>query len=232
MLLLPDQPLRRWRSGSLCQRQRRQARVIPALVILVLGQQRPGYAGILVGQGNSGDIGVHTSEQFVQPAWLLWGLFFSLCSKDSRARTVNEQGAQVTVPAFGNAQQRSAPAAGMLTWHQTEPGRQLAGLLEVRDISYGAQQCAGRQGPDTGNLGQTLAQLTAAVPQHDVALEQLDLLIEVQHLIQQALDQLAKGAGQQRVFEQSRHTLAQSAQAHGHDQAELGEFATNLVAVG
>src|SRR5674476_1684560 len=92
MLLLPDQPLRRWRSGNVCQRQRRQARVIPALVILVLGQQRPGYAGILVGQGNSGDIGVNTSEQFVQPVWLLWGLFFSLCSKDSRARTVNEQG--------------------------------------------------------------------------------------------------------------------------------------------
>ena len=124
------------------------------------------------------------------------------------------------------------PPAGVLARHQTEPGRQLAGTLEVGDISNRAQQCAGREWPDARNLGQTLAQLAAAVPQHNVALKQLDLIIQMQHLSEQALDQLGKCSRDERVFEQNRYALAQGTQALGHDQPELGEFPADLVAVG
>ena len=50
-----DKPLLRWRSSSLCHGQGLRAGVIAQLVVLVLGQQRPGNPGILVGQRKQQD---------------------------------------------------------------------------------------------------------------------------------------------------------------------------------
>ena len=78
---------------------------------------------------------------------------------------MDQHGAQVTVPAFADAQYPNVPTGADVAWHQTQPGGELATGPERLRIAHGGHHRGGREHADTGDLLQAPAGLAGAVPQ-------------------------------------------------------------------
>jgi hypothetical protein len=81
-----------------------------------MGQERPHDPCILVRQRYRRHVLVPPAHQLSQPA--LW-LGFVLGKTDDRSRTVNHQGAQVSVATLADAQQILLATTGVLPRHQS-----------------------------------------------------------------------------------------------------------------
>ena len=97
------------------------------------GQQGPEDAGLLRRQGD---------HRFVKPAPGLerrdpaaGGIGAMRELPHHRAGSVDQQGPQIHIPAFGDPAQPPGAAAGMLAGHQPQPGRQLAPVPEGAGIA-------------------------------------------------------------------------------------------------
>ena len=85
---------------------------------------------------------------------------------DDGSGPVHEQGSQVGVTALADAQLTHSPASAALARHHTDPGGELAGILEARRRAHARHRGGGGEHTDTRDLGQSharrdLAQLLA-----------------------------------------------------------------------
>ena len=79
----------------------------------VMGEQGPDRSRILIGQGNRSNIRISSPEQITQPRIRLC----MTCRRQNRgACAVNQQGAQVHVSAFADAQQGRLSSTRVLPW--------------------------------------------------------------------------------------------------------------------
>ena len=63
---------------------------------------------------------------------------------------MDEQGTQVGVAAFGDAQEPLFPTARVLARRQPQVGRHLPAVLELLAVIDGGHQCGGGERADTG----------------------------------------------------------------------------------
>ena len=56
---------------------------------------------------------------------------------------MDEEHAEIPIPAFGDPEQCRFPSRGMLTGHEPEPGGELTPILEPRRIAPGRDECCG-----------------------------------------------------------------------------------------
>ena len=102
------------------------------------------------------------------------GIILSLGFAENGPRTMDHQGAQISVAAFADPEQPGLPAARPLPWNQSKPGGKLASVLEtipVTDRRY-QRRCGDRSIALDAERG-------AAVQDGDADLELGDLSVEV-----------------------------------------------------
>ncbi len=118
----------------------------------VVGEQCPYDAGILVSERHGGHVIVASLHYSCQPTVGLVGL--ALSYPEHRSSSVDQQGAQIAVAAFTYTQQGLLAAAGILPWHQPQPGCQLSAILEILRITDRSYQGACRDRANAGDLRQ------------------------------------------------------------------------------
>ena len=110
----------------------RRNRPVVGFVVALVGEQRPDDAGVLVGQGDGGNVSVASSDQAREPAV---GLISSVRKvSQHRASAMDKQRAQVSVAVLAYAQQPGLAARGVLARYQPDPGGHLPPVLEVLRI--------------------------------------------------------------------------------------------------
>lgn len=126
------------------------------LVIPIVGHTwlPPGMpdAGVLVGQSHGRDIGVAAVGQPRQPGFA--GFFLALGGAKGRACAMDQEGPQIGITAFTDAQEAGLAAGRGLLRDQAQPGRQLPAMGEGLDVADGGEQGGGNERADAGNLGQ------------------------------------------------------------------------------
>src|SRR6218665_2512678 len=83
---------------------------------------------------------------------------------DHAARTMNQQGPQVGVAAFADAQHADAPAGAGVLGHQAQPGGKLTASLAALCVAHRGYGCGGCEQAHTGNLSNATAGLVLFVP--------------------------------------------------------------------
>jgi hypothetical protein len=152
-------------------------------------QERPNGAGILVRQRDCRHILVASAHEFRQPAFCQVRLVLS--DSDHRSGTMNQQGSQVGIPAFADAQQGGLAAAGVLLGHQAQPGGQLPAIRKSLCITDRGDERTRGDRANARNLCQLLAGFILAVPGLDLAFQFKHLAIQFLEVIAQAFEQLA-----------------------------------------
>ncbi len=143
---------------------------------LLSGEQHPGDAGGLVGQGDGGNFGRLVSDKLGQPRQVRGASALGMA--DNRHGAGNQQPAQILVTLFGDAPQSHLAAGGGLPRHQADPGRQLTPGLEDRRIGDRGRQRARRDRPDAGDARQALARPVRAMPGMDALFRGADLPLQ------------------------------------------------------
>jgi hypothetical protein len=102
---------------------------------------------------------------------------------------MNQQGAQVAITAFADAEQSDAAAARSLFRHEPKPGGELATVLEALSITNRNHQRRRAQGADTFDVAKALTQLAAAVERADPPVVSRDPAVELGQLDPQLADE-------------------------------------------
>ena len=104
---------------------------------------------------------------------------------------MNEQASQVLVPALRDAHQHLAIAAGMLPRNKTDPGRQMAPVLEFRAVADGGDDRRGGLWADALDLGNTLTVLVLTEDAIDLLIEGKDPAVQIAEEIIELRDRFA-----------------------------------------
>ena len=99
-----------------------------------MGHHRPDRACVLVGQGDGGDLGLAPCQQTGQPRPA--PAAGHLSSLDHREGSDHQQRSEITVARLGDVPQTLLAAGRILSWHQTDPGRQVTPRSESMWIGY------------------------------------------------------------------------------------------------
>ena len=94
----------------------------------------PQDASVLVGQCHHGLLPTRALTQGEHPFG--YPIIAALGSHHGRLRALDQQGAQVSVAAFGDGAQPVLAATGMLLWHQAEPGGELRATAELLKVAH------------------------------------------------------------------------------------------------
>jgi hypothetical protein len=86
----------------------------------------------------------------------------ALADPQRRSRTVDQQSAQVTIPALADAEHGGAATGGAMAWDQSQVRRQFASAFELSRITHCGHQCGRDQGTDPFDLRQSTAALVLA----------------------------------------------------------------------
>ena len=192
-------------------------------------QHDPDDAGILGRQCHRCPFVATAGDQFAQPA--ADSILLVLERGQYRTCAVDQQHAQVLVALFGDAPQAGLAAGAVLPWHQPQPGGQLPSVVELGRVGNAGDQ---RGGGDRANAGQA----HQAPGGFAVARQVLDLAVVGEHLMVERLDTLvnvmqqpARQTGQAvaGVFEDVGDVMLGGIAPLGHDEAEFGEQAAQLV---
>ena len=209
----------------------RRNRPVVGFVVALVGEQRPDDAGVLVGQGDGGNVSVASSDQAREPAV---GLISSVRKvSQHRASAMDKQRAQVSVAVLAYAQQPGLAARGVLARHQPYPGGYLPPVAEVLRIPDAGDQGARGERADAPDALQSAAILVVPVPGDDLALELLDLLVEFPKLRKQSAQQRAHQPRQRvvGVLQDVGNLGSEPCHALRHDDAELAKQPADLVAL-
>src|SRR5262245_38410165 len=131
-----------------------------ALVVLMPVHHRPGDARGLVGERDGYD---QRRSPPTEPDHPRIG-FGRLRSQQISAGTVDQKPAQILVAALGYPAQAMFAAGGILPWHQTQPGRELAPTAEAARFYHRGGDGCGDDRADARNARQALADGVALVP--------------------------------------------------------------------
>src|SRR5215831_6709472 len=91
------------------------------------------------------------------------GILLAPGSPERGARPMDQQGAQVTITTFTDAEQAITAATRSLLGYQPEPGSELATILKALPITDRGDQRRRAQRANALNLAETPTKLTAAV---------------------------------------------------------------------
>ena len=144
--------------------------------MVTLRQQRPGDPCGLIGLGDAGTVLPAPGFDPLEPATP--GIHLAIDDPQHRAGTMDEEGAEVAIPALRHPQQRRLPPRRMLPGDETQPGGKLAAILEVGRIAHGCHQCGGGQGANPGQLRQPLTGLVGGEEPLDLLVSRRDALIQ------------------------------------------------------
>ena len=86
---------------------------------MAIGQDRPGRARRFVRNRDGGDVGRPSHQKSGQPPPALPP------PSSERSRAMDQQGADIAVPALANSSENLALAARTLSWHEAEPSREV-----------------------------------------------------------------------------------------------------------
>lgn len=165
---------------------------VSCLVIFSGLQQRPGKARVLVGRCNGRDVVMSPADQLTQPT--VRAIWSRSREFDHRAPTMNKQRSKVDIAALADAEQLRLAAAGVLLWHEANPGRELSCVLEVRRIACTGHQRARSHGADARDRFQPTTDFAAAMPQLDLAFELAHLAVEFLQMLQQSVNENLPGS--------------------------------------
>ena len=98
------------------------------------------------------------------------------------ARTMNQQGAQVPVPSFANAEEALSTATRSLLGHKPEPRRKLTAIFEASSITDSSHQRRCAQWADAFNLTEPLAQLATTIKLADSSIPGCNPAVELGQL--------------------------------------------------
>ncbi len=130
---------------------------------------------------------------------------------------MDEQAAQVLVPALRDAHQHLAIAAGELPRDEADPGGERATVLELRAVAdRGDDRCRGLR-PDALDPGDALAGLARAEHPVDLPVEQGDPAVEIADEIIELADRFA-GQRRQLVLEVGQDLGDRPAGANNHSR--------------
>src|SRR5262249_53082101 len=147
------------------------------------------------------------------------------------AGAVDQKPAQILVAALGYPAQAMFAAGGMLPWHQTQPGRELAPTAEAARFYHRGGDGCGDDRADARNARQALADGIALVPGHELLLDPRNRRLQLLNLCRQHLEHLARQIRQPRValIAHNGDQLADVAQALRRDHAEFGQMPAQSV---
>ena len=116
---------------------------------------------------------------------------------------MDEEHAEIPIPALGDAEQGRFPSRGMLTGHEPEPGGELATILAGGRIPDGRDQGCRRQGTNTRQLRQPWTRVSALAYRLHLGVCGRDPLIQGLEFLRQGLQPLPCGGRQAmlRIFE-------------------------------
>src|SRR5215510_14364706 len=103
-------------------------------------------------------------------------------------RRLHEEHAQVTITAFGDATEQSTTTGRHLSWHQSEPGAEVASLAEEIAHADSRNGCTGDYGTNAWHGHQTLAGSVIFGQGRNLARQRLDPLVEPAPVGGQRLD--------------------------------------------
>src|SRR5262249_44438817 len=142
-----------------------------------------------------------------------------------------QQGAQVAITTFTDAEQAITAATGSLLGYQPEPGSELATILEALPITDRGDQRRRAQRANALNLAETPTKLTAAVEFANPPIIGRDAPIELGQLLLQLAnespDQVAEAIST--VPDDISKVLTQLGDVARDDDPVLGENPTDLI---
>ena len=124
------------------------------LVLPIVSEQRPNDPCRFVGQCYGRNIFVSTNRHGKSP---ITGVKLLHSTIEHGPCPVNQQGAQIRVPALADSKEVLLASARVLTGNQTEPGSQFAATTEVGDIANRRDYRRCGEIAQAWNLLQTLA---------------------------------------------------------------------------
>src|SRR6516165_8774271 len=159
------------------------------------------------------------------------GILLAPGSPERGARPMDQQGAQVAIATFTDAEQAITAAAGPLLGYEPEPGGELAAILEALPITDCGHQRRRAQRANALDLAETLTNLTAAVEFADPPIIGRDAPVEVGQLLLQLAnespDQVAEAIST--VPDDISQVLTQLGDVARDDDSVLGENPTDLI---
>jgi hypothetical protein len=125
--------------------------------MVTLRQQRPSDPCGLIGLGDAGTMLPTPGFDPLEPATP--GIRFAIDDPQHRAGTMDEEGAEVAIPALRHPEKGCLSPRRMLPGDEPQPGGKLTAILKVGRIAHRCYQCGGGQGANPGQLRQPLTGL-------------------------------------------------------------------------
>ena len=190
-------------------------------------QQRPEYPGLLGRQRHHRFVEAAPGFQRQNPATRGIGAVGEL--PHDGAGAVDQQRAEVDIPAFGDAAQPSSAATGMLPRDQSQPRGKLPAVFEGVGIPDRRDQGRGGHRSHPGGLHQPLRRFRLARHLRHAAIIGGNPLIQRPQAIGQIGTHFTRQHRQRRRLQQLGQRASQHTDTGGHDQSVFGQQAPRLV---
>src|ERR1019366_4735526 len=164
------------------------------VICLALGEDRPDHTGMLVGNRHQRFVVTHTQIQLHNPL-LDSGEVRRLAFERhayTGARTLDQQGAQISVPTPADMAELGLAAAGILPRSQSLPSGELTSVLKVPSIAHGGGDRIGGEYANAGEGLDTLCAHATACLFGDRAIAQGELFVQRSKLPLQRFQQAAQ----------------------------------------
>jgi len=200
-------------------------------VLAAVTPHSPNNAGDFVGQGDRGLVHSSVLLHLESPGAQSVRLFQALRGHKHRARSMDEQHAQVDIATFTDSPESAFRSAGVLLGSQAEEARKFAAGREAQYPADKGNEGSGRQQPDTGNRHQVLDHRHACRQNTQLALDGLDALLEVADLQARLSESQAQriGNGAVGILNQGPDLGHDMVSTNRNGQAEFTQDATDGV---
>src|SRR6056297_2973614 len=158
-------------------------------VFLILRQQGPDDARILVGDGHDGAARPAALPELIHP--LAEPIRLADCSSNDRAGAMDQQSSQMLIATFADPHQDCSISAGMLARDQSQPGSHVSTVVEVAAIPDRGNDGSGGLRPYATYLPHPATGLTLPVDLVDASVELPDPLVDLGHQCQEGRQGLA-----------------------------------------
>ena len=150
--------------------------------VFAAGEQLPHQPRIFIGQRDRGDIGTTLTPEVERP--LAKAVVMAGRDLQGGAGAMDQQGAEIAVALFGDAEQHRLAAGGVLTRDEAQVGGERAASGELAGVADFGHHRGGGQWAHSHHLSQAPAALIPAADERDLAVELSPLLFEQSQLLE------------------------------------------------